>query len=150
MQTFTIGELAQACEINLETLRYYERVGLMQPPPRSKRGHRQYPASAAVRIGFIRRTRSLGFTLTEIKELLELKRNEDERCADVVHSIDAKLVEVERKISDLRSIRSTLAKMKELCHGDCLIGDCPILEHLEHAASSRPVQSVPRSNWRNA
>ncbi|WP_213803237.1 MerR family DNA-binding protein [Granulicella sp. dw_53] len=136
MQTLTIGELAQVCEINLETLRYYERVGLMQPPPRSSSGHRQYPASAAERLVFIRRAQSLGFTLTEIRELLHLKREPGELCADVVKSIDTKLVEVEKKIADLRSIRIALGKMKELCHGDCLIGDCPILENLEH--SSKP------------
>ncbi len=143
MQTFTIGELAQKCDINLETLRYYERVGIMLPPPRSRSGHREYPGSSADRLVFIRRAQSLGFTLTEIKELLELKRNEDEHCSDVVHSIDAKLQEVEKKIRDLRSIHRALKTMKELCQGDCLIGDCPILENLEHAAplpSSRPAK----------
>jgi len=133
MRTLTIGELAQTCKVNLETLRYYERVGLMQPPPRSSSGHRQYPASAAERLAFIRRAQSLGFTLTEIRELLHLKQEKGELCTDVVKSIDTKLVEVDRKIADLRSIRSALGKMKELCHGDCLIGDCPILENLEHS-----------------
>jgi MerR family mercuric resistance operon transcriptional regulator len=137
MRTFTIGELAQKCDINLETLRYYERVGIMLPPPRSQSGHREYPASSADRLVFIRRAQSLGFTLTEIKELLELRRNEDEHCADVVHSIDAKLQEVEKKIADLRSIRRALTTMKDLCQGDCLIGDCPILENLEHAHPHR-------------
>jgi MerR family mercuric resistance operon transcriptional regulator len=133
MRTFTIGELAQKCEINLETLRYYERVGIMLPPPRSASGHREYSESSADRLAFIRRAQSLGFTLTEIKELLELRRREDEHCADVVHSIDTKLQEVEKKLSDLRSIRRALTTMKELCQGDCLIGDCPILENLAHA-----------------
>src|SRR3954447_14851925 len=99
MQTLTIGELAQTCEINLETLRYYERVGLMQPPPRSGSGHRQYPASAAERLTFIRRAQTLGFTLTEIRELLNLRREPGELCTDVVKSIDTKLIEVEKKIA---------------------------------------------------
>jgi MerR family transcriptional regulator, copper efflux regulator len=146
MQTLTIGELAQACEINLETLRYYERVGLMHPPPRSSSGHRQYPASAAERIVFIRRAQSLGFTLTEIRELLHLKREQGQLCTDVVKSIDTKLVEVEKKIKDLRSIRSALGKMKELCHGDCLIGDCPILENLEHPSNASGAESSPREH----
>jgi MerR family mercuric resistance operon transcriptional regulator len=150
MRTFTIGELAKKCDINLETLRYYERVGIMLPPPRSQSGHREYPEVSADRLVFIRRAQSLGFTLTEIKELLELKRNEDEHCSDVVHSIDAKLQEVERKISDLRSIRRALTTMKELCQGDCLIGDCSILENLEHSAPHAPSLPAKRTAGRKA
>lgn len=144
MQTFTTGELAHSCDIHLETLRYYERAGLMQPPPRSQSGHRQYPAAAAQRLAFIRRAQSLGFTLAEIKELLELKRHETDLCADVVQSIDAKLDEVEKKLSNLHAIRFALSRMRELCHGNCLIGDCPIVENLEHQVSSVPTNQRTR------
>jgi MerR family mercuric resistance operon transcriptional regulator len=150
MRTFTIGELAQKCDINLETLRYYERVGIMLPPPRSQSGHREYPESSADRLVFIRRAQSLGFTLTEIKELLELKRNEDEHCSDVVHSIDAKLQEIETKILDLRAIRRALTTMKKLCQGDCLMGDCPILENLEHASPNKSTRRIKRTSGNKA
>lgn len=148
MRLLTIGELAQRCEINLETLRYYERMGLMPPPPRSQAGHRQYGESSADRLVFIRRAQSLGFSLIEIKELLELRRHNDDLCLDVVHRIDAKLQEVEKKIADLKAMQRALGTMKELCQGECLIGDCPILENLEHpkAPGSRrtPLRSVGR------
>lgn len=150
MRSLTIGELAKRCEINLETLRYYERMGLMPPPPRSQAGHRQYGESSADRLMFIRRAQSLGFSLTEIKELLELRRHNDDLCLDVVHRIDAKLQEVEKKIADLKAIQRALGTMKELCHGDCLIGDCPILESLEQAKVPRLRQATPRRVGRRA
>lgn len=148
METFTIGELAEKCDMNVETLRYYERIGIMLPPPRSQSGHRAYAKASVDRLVFIRRAQSLGFTLKEIKELLELRRSEDEHCTDVVQSIDAKLTEVEAKISDLRSIREALTKMKELCQGDCLIGDCPILDSLQHSERHLSARRIGRSSGR--
>ncbi len=136
METFTIGELAKECQINLETLRYYERLGLMPEPPRSSSGHRIYPTSALSRVHFIRRAQALGFSLAEIAELLALRRNQEDVCNDVIRQIEAKRREVDRKIADLESIRRALSRMKRLCNGDCLVGDCPILESLDTAKPS--------------
>src|ERR1700674_5168116 len=128
MTTFRIGELASQGSVNLETIRYYEREGLMRPPQRTRPGHRTYAPGDILRLRFIKRSQALGFTLTEIKELLALKVTPNQPCIDVVHQIEAKAVEVKVKITHLRAIYRTLHKMKGSCEGRCAVSDYPILE----------------------
>src|SRR4051794_37191114 len=98
METLTIGQLAKRVGVNLETIRYYEREGLIPPPPRKSSGHRAYSASAVSRVRFIKRAQELGFSLAEIRELLHLRVAPAQLCTDVISQIDAKTREVEEKI----------------------------------------------------
>src|SRR5258708_31183334 len=115
MTTLRIGELARNGNVNLETIRYYEREGLMRPPPRTPSGHRAYAPGDVLRLHFIKQSQALGFTLTEIKELLALKVTPNQPCIDVVHQIDTKALEVRAKITHLQAIQRTLRKMKASC-----------------------------------
>jgi Hg(II)-responsive transcriptional regulator len=131
MEPLTIGQLAERAGVNLETVRYYEREGLIPPPPRKSSGHRAYASDAVRRLRFIKRAQELGFSLAEIRELLHLKVDPDQLCTDVVRQIDAKAQEVEEKIRHLEAIKQTLTRMKESCDGHCAVSDCPILESLD-------------------
>jgi MerR family copper efflux transcriptional regulator len=130
MTRLRIGELASRGGVNLETIRYYERDGLMSPPHRTSSGHRAYGSGDALRLRFIKRSQSLGFTLAEIKELLALNVTPKKPCFDVVTQIEAKALEVKAKIAHLQAIKSTLEKMKASCEGLCSASECPILESL--------------------
>jgi len=135
MEALTIGKLAERGGVNLETVRYYEREGLMPPPARTASGHRSYSAGAVRRLRFIRRTKELGFSLSEIKELLDLRRDPDQICTDVVRQVENKTREVEAKIAHLKAIRRALLRLKGSCEGDCHISECPILETLDMEVS---------------
>jgi MerR family copper efflux transcriptional regulator len=131
METLTIGQLAERGGVNLETVRYYEREGLIPPPPRKSSGHRAYSTVAVRRLRFIKRAQELGFSLAEIRELLHLKVDPDQLCTDVVAQIDGKTHEVEAKIRHLEAIKRTLTRMKDSCDGHCTVSECPILESLD-------------------
>lgn len=113
----TIGQLAERGGVNLETIRYYEREGLMLPPPRRASGHRAYSLNAVRRLRFIKRAQELGFSLAEIKELLALRLDPDQLCTEVVQQIETKTKEVDAKISHLKAIRRALVRLKESCDG---------------------------------
>ncbi len=130
MQTYTIGQLAKAANVNLETIRYYERRGLVPEPPRNPSGHRQYSDDAVMRTKFIKRTQALGFTLKEISEILLLRMERDTTCGDIKSRVEAKIVDVEQKIADLEQIRDALYRMVRKCTGKGPVGGCPILETL--------------------
>jgi MerR family copper efflux transcriptional regulator len=132
METLTIGKLAERAGVNLETVRYYEREGLMPPPPRKLSGHRAYPSRAVTRLRFIKRAKNLGFSLAEIKDLLDLRRDPNHPCLDVVQQIDSKAAQIEERIAHLKAIRRALLRMKHSCNGACPVSECPILESLEH------------------
>ena len=136
MSTLRVGELAVHGNVNLETIRYYEREGLMRPPRRTPSGHRAYGSADVLRLRFIKRSQALGFTLTEIKELLALKVTPNKPCTNVVRQIDAKALEVKAKITHLQAIKRTLRKMKASCEGRCLVSECPILESLDSGFAS--------------
>ena len=131
METLTIGKLAERCGVHLETIRYYEREGLMLPPPRKSSGHRAYPPPAVRRLRFIKRAQELGFSLSEIRELLALRLDPDQLCTEVIQQIETKTQEVEAKISHLKVIRRALVKLKASCDGRCHRSECPILESLD-------------------
>ena len=130
MQPYTIGQLAKAANVNLETIRYYERRGLIPEPPRNFSGHRQYSDDAVMRTKFIKRSQALGFTLKEISEILSLRMEPGTTCGDIKSRVEAKIVDVEQKIADLKKIRGALLQMVGKCTGKGPVGECPILESL--------------------
>jgi len=136
MTKLRIGELASKCNVHLETIRYYEREGLLRAPQRTSSGHRAYAQGDVIRLRFIKRSQALGFTLTEIKELLALKVTPNQPCIDVVRQIEAKTREVHAKIAHLKAIQRTLHKMKASCEGRCTVSECPILESLDSGRQS--------------
>ena len=131
MKALTIGHLAKQAGVNLETVRYYERRGLLPRPPRSASGYRLFPAEAGRRLRFIRRAQELGFSLTEIGELLSLRVSRRTTSADIRKRAEAKISDIEAKIRGLESMKKTLLKLTRVCDGCAPIADCPILESLE-------------------
>jgi MerR family mercuric resistance operon transcriptional regulator len=129
VQHLSIGELSKQTGVHVETIRYYEKINIMPVPPRTRGGHRSYGSEHARRLSFISRSRSLGFSLEEIRSLLNLADGHDFTCADVreltLHHAD----EARRKISDLKKIERTLRDMAAQCHGNH-IPDCPIVDAL--------------------
>ena len=130
-ETLTIGELAASAGVGRETIRYYERKGLLEEPPRSAAGYRHYPPDVPWRLRFIRRAQELGFTLAEISGLLDLRVDEVSACAVVETRAREKLVQVETKIADLRSMGDALRRLVDKCQARAPTSDCPILEVLE-------------------
>jgi len=134
--SFTIGQVAQAAEIGVETVRFYEREGLLAEPDRKSSGYRSYPASAIARLQFIRRAKDLGFTLNEIKQLLELRRDPESTAADVRKRALTKIQDIDSKIRSLQEIRSALEMLVNHCHGRGPLSECPILDAMEHGKST--------------
>jgi len=130
-KSLTIGHLAKQAGVNLETVRYYERRGLLPRPPRSASGYRLFPAEAAGRLRFIRRAQELGFSLAEIGELLSLRVSRRTTSADIRARAEAKIADVEEKIRSLESMKNTLWKLTRVCDGCLPVAKCPILESLE-------------------
>jgi len=131
MKTLKTAELAKEAGVNVETLRFYEREGLLPEPPRRVSGYREYPLDTVQRIRFIQRAKELGFTLREIKGLFELRVDPDTTCAVVKAQTSDKIAVVKQKISDLKKIERALNKLMNSCRGSGPIDECPILKHLE-------------------
>jgi len=131
METLTIGKLARRAGVGVETVRFYERKGLIPEPPRRPSGYRQYPLVAVRRIQFIRRAKELGFTLTEVGELLSLRVDPRTTCADVRGRAEAKVADIDDKILALLYMKSALVRLTEACTGSGPTSECPILEALD-------------------
>ena len=123
------GALASRSGVNSETVRYYEKIGLMPDPSRSSGGHRVYEQEHVKRLSFIRRTRELGFTLKEIRGLLILVDGGDYTCAEVRDRTLTHLDDVATKIRDLQKMQRTLKSISSKCDGG-LVPDCPIVDAL--------------------
>ncbi len=132
----TIGQVARAAAVNIQTLRYYERRGLFPPPFRTRAGYRQYGEDAVDRIRFIKHAQELGFTLREIQELLGLRVQHGAACAAVERRTRAKIAVVEQKIRDLQRMRRALQGLVRACLARRPTGECPILEALADDAYS--------------
>lgn len=134
-----IGELAEHADVSVETIRYYERRGLLREPRRSASGYRQYGHDAVDRLRFVRRAQRLGFSLREIGELLQLWAQRSDQCGDVREQIEAKLRDLESRLQDLRRMRAELERLREECARADPSGRCPTLEDLAStpAGSSR-------------
>jgi Cu(I)-responsive transcriptional regulator len=124
-----IGELAKATTTKVETVRYYEKIGLLSPPARTSANYRAYGSEHLARLSFIRRARDLGFTLEAVRELLTLSDDKAQSCEAIDVIAQSHLTEVDRKISDLRALREGLDRVLGSCrHGT--VGDCKIIETL--------------------
>ena len=123
------GVLATQTGVNSETIRYYEKIGLMPDPARSSAGHRVYNESHAKRLSFVRRSRELGFTLEEIRELLELVDGGDYTCADVRDRTLTHLDDISKRIQDLQKLQRKLKSMAAKCDGGSA-PECPIVDAL--------------------
>lgn len=133
------GELAKRASCNIETIRYYERIGLLPDPPRSDNGFRSYDERHLTRLTFIRRARELGFTLDEVKDLLRLVDGGHFTCAEVQNLALRHVEEIQRKIADLRRMKSVMKEMAAQCSGQ-EVPECPIIEILS-TTSSRPASN---------
>ena len=130
----SIGALSRCTGCNVETIRYYERIGIMPEPARTAGGHRQYDQGHVRRLSFIRRSRALGFSPDTVRELLSFVDGGEWTCEDVQAMTLAHLGETRRKIADLRKIERVLADMAAECEGGT-VPDCPIIEALFEGAS---------------
>lgn len=128
---FTIGQVAKQVGIGVETIRFYERSGLLKEPSRNKSGYREYPVDAVAKLVFIRRAKDLGFTLNEIADLLALRVDADTTCADVKARAETKIAGIEDRIRELQRMKRALKTLAASCHGAGPASECPILEALE-------------------
>jgi Hg(II)-responsive transcriptional regulator len=131
MEMFSIGQVARRAGVGVETIRYYEREGLLEEPPRRASGYRQYSEDVVKRIRFIKRAQQLGFSLKEITELLLLRVDGQTSCEEVKERTKAKVVEVERKLVELQRMRRALLQVAALCTGKGPASACPMLEALD-------------------
>jgi len=129
----TIGRLAKAADVNVETIRYYQRINLINEPRKPPEGFRVYPDETIDRIRFVKRAQKLGFNLQDISRLLALG---DGHCNDVREEAEIKLIQIEAQIKDLQSMRKTLKKLIGECNDDNKNGNCPIVKSLTGNISS--------------
>ncbi|MFC4217537.1 helix-turn-helix domain-containing protein [Pseudophaeobacter arcticus] len=127
---FTRGDLARATGCNIETIRYYEKTGLLPDPPRTDAGYRIYSAAHATRLRFILRARELGFSMEDIRGLMGLEDGAAPTCAEVKERTERHLADVRGKIADLRRIEKVLSVTAAQCSGED-VPECPVLETLE-------------------
>ncbi|MGH7672575.1 MAG: MerR family transcriptional regulator [Gemmatimonadales bacterium] len=134
----TIGQVAEAAEVNIQTIRYYERRGLFPKPRRTPSGYRQYAEDAVSRIRFIKHAQELGFSLQEIQDFLGLRVQHGAACDAVEQKTRHKIEVVEQKIRDLQRMRRTLEQLAEACTARRPTDECPILEALaDHGVPGR-------------
>lgn len=131
MQPFTIGSVASRAGVGVETVRFYERQGLIPQPPRRESGYRQYSEETVARLRFIQRAKALGFSLREIRELLSLRVDPTAHSGEVKARAQAKIADVEEKIRTLTRIKEILARLSAACDGCAPMRACPILDTLE-------------------
>lgn len=136
MQSLTIGQLAKRARVNIQTIRYYERRGLISEPPRRQSGYRQYSCDDLARIQLIKNAKEVGFTLKEISELLSLRVDPHTTSGDVKKKAKAKISEIEEKILALQMMKSALSKLAARCRGKGPTSECPILEALSEPPKS--------------
>lgn len=125
------GQLAKLAGVNTETLRFYERKGLLPTPPRSASGYREYPDETVRRLEFIGRAKDLGFSLSEVGELLELRVRDHTTCAELRARAQDKLEDVHRKIAELKRLERGLENLIVSCSGRGPASSCPILDYLD-------------------
>ena len=127
----TIGRLARLGGVNLETIRYYERRGLLPKPPRTRSGYRMFPSDTARRLRFIKRAQELGFSLKEVRDLLSLRVRPGASPADIRARADAKVADIDQKIRVLQAMKKVLRSLSGRCDGCGPLSECPILQSLD-------------------
>lgn len=127
-ESITIGKLASASGVSVETIRFYERKGILKQP-RKQGAFRHYPDEYIARVQFIKRSQELGFTLKESKELLDLRIKNQSKCSDVLSKAEEKILEIDQKIKDLKRMKKSLQGLANCCEDTSLpLSECPILE----------------------
>ena len=129
MRAFTIGKLSSQSSVNIETIRYYERISLLPLPQKSARGTRQYVQDDLKRLSFIKRSRELGFSISEIRELLQMVDSQNYTCSQIRDITKKQLENVKSKVRDLQKIEGILSKMVAEC-SDGAVPNCPIIDTL--------------------
>lgn len=127
---YKISELAEQCDVNRETIRYYERKNLLQKPAKNHSGYRIYSEETVKRVGFIKRLQELGFSLAEIDKLLGIVDQDAVRCANMFEFVSKKEEEVQRQIEDLKLIELMLNDLKSRCPDEKELYECLILDIL--------------------
>jgi Cu(I)-responsive transcriptional regulator len=136
MSHLTTGGLARRGGVNLETIRYYERRGLLPKPPRTVSGYRAFAPDAVRSLRFVKRAQALGFSLKEIKELLSLRAAPRARSADVRAQVRRKIDDIERKLRSLAAMKKALLKLVDECSGRGPVSECPILESVSSGTTA--------------
>jgi DNA-binding transcriptional MerR regulator len=126
-----IGQVAKEAQVNVQTLRYYERVGIIKPTSRDASGYRHYNQDAVTRVNFIKRAQELGFSLEEVKELLALRGNSAAGRASARKRASEKLIVIHDRIKSLQALAKTLQELIRDCEQGNPSGPCPILEKME-------------------
>ncbi len=139
MEILSIGQVARRAGVGVETVRFYEREGLLEEPPRRTSGYRQYSEQVVTRLHFIKRAQKLGFSLKEISELL-LRVDSQTSYDEVKQRTEAKLAEVERKMVELQRIRQALLQVASLCTGPGPTSACPMLDALDQQKPLDPAE----------
>lgn len=135
---YTIGKLAQHVAVTADTVRYYEKEGLLLPARKTEAGYRLYDEEAVRHLRFIRQAQQCGFSLIEIRELLELKNNDAACCTDVRRVAIEKKLQLEHKIRTLQQMSGALSELIDICNdGSRPLDDCPILSALENSMSKQ-------------
>lgn len=131
VKPLTRGQVASSAGLDIETIRFYERQGLIEHPSRSESGYRQYSQGDVSRLSFIRRAKELGFSLKEIGDLLALQENPDTDRADMRERVNVKVADIEEKIRDLADIKAALLQLTQACNNSSgTLESCPIMEAL--------------------
>lgn len=141
-KTYTTGKLARTAGVNLQTIRYYERSGLLPAPERDESGYRQYDESALLRLQFIRKAQTLGFTLKEIQQLLMLRESGEKSCRDVESLVRDRIHAVEVQINDLQKIHSFLNEMVEQCDPKQPANRCHFIREVDKRDTLVELQSA--------
>ncbi|MEO8757549.1 MAG: helix-turn-helix domain-containing protein [Devosia sp.] len=134
MRDFAIGELAAETGVKIPTIRYYEGIGLIEPPPRTDGNQRRYGETALERLKFIAHARAMGFPMVELKAMLRIAGHKDAPCADLDELVRGRLVEVNERIARLTALRGELSGMLE-SHHHGTIGECRVVEVLSDHGS---------------
>jgi DNA-binding transcriptional MerR regulator len=130
---FSIGELARRTQVKVPTIRYYEQIGLLAPPPRTEGQQRRYDKTSVARLAFIRHARELGFNIEAIRALLSLQDNPDQSCSVADRIASARLAEVEERIASLSALRTDLQRMLEECACG-RVAECRVIEALANSS----------------
>ena len=131
MSALNIGQVARRAGMGIDTIRYYERRGLIAEPARKASGYRQYTEEVIARLRFVRRAKELGFSLDEIKELLSLKLDPALNSSKVKQHAEAKIADIEEKVHTLQRMKRALKKLSAACSGRGSTSECPILDVLD-------------------
>ena len=128
----TIGQVAKAAGVGVETIRFYERKKLIPQPKRSTTGYRTYDQQIAQRVRFIRRAQELGFSLAEVRQLFELRLDPRRSCSEVKAEAETKIEAIDSKIAELRRMRKALHSLAGSCSGEGPTSACPILDGIDN------------------